>query len=237
MKRSGFASVLAWLWLALPGSAGLPKLIKKDKPPEPSALDRYIEEATRTGSAGPPASPGSIWTPASRLTDLGRDVRASQLNDTLTVLVSESVSAAASGVTKTSRQSSTSNSITALAGITKAAGPWANLAGVSGNSKLDGEGQTTRQTGLTTTLAARVTRVLPNGFLVIEGAKDLQINSEHQTVLVRGVVRPEDLSPGNLIQSSRVTQLEVRVNGKGVVNDVVRRPNFLYRALLGLLPF
>jgi flagellar L-ring protein precursor FlgH len=31
--------------------------------------------------------------------------------------------------------------------------------------------------------------------------------------------------------------MEIRVNGKGVVSDVVRRPNFLYRLLLGLLPF
>ena len=31
--------------------------------------------------------------------------------------------------------------------------------------------------------------------------------------------------------------LEVRINGKGVVNDAVRRPFFLYRMLLGLLPF
>jgi len=31
--------------------------------------------------------------------------------------------------------------------------------------------------------------------------------------------------------------MEIQVNGKGVVADAVRRPNFLYRMLLGLLPF
>jgi hypothetical protein len=29
----------------------------------------------------------------------------------------------------------------------------------------------------------------------------------------------------------------VHINGKGVVNDAVRRPFFLYRLLLGLMPF
>jgi len=29
----------------------------------------------------------------------------------------------------------------------------------------------------------------------------------------------------------------LKINGKGVVNDVIHRPNFLYRILLGLLPF
>ncbi|HKW98412.1 MAG TPA: flagellar basal body L-ring protein FlgH [Bryobacteraceae bacterium] len=228
--------VIAVAAAALPCPARGPKL-KKDKPSEPTALDRYIEDAMR--SAPPPtgASPGSIWTPASRLTDLGRDVRANQVDDMITVLVAEHASAVATGATKTSRQSTATNNIAALAGVTRATGPWANLANLSGNSKLDGEGSTTRQTDLTTTLAARVTHVLPNGYLVIEGAKDLQVNAERQTVVVRGVVRPEDLSPGNVVLSSHIAQLEVHINGKGVVNDAVRRPMFLYRLLLGILPF
>jgi flagellar L-ring protein precursor FlgH len=63
------------------------------------------------------------------------------------------------------------------------------------------------------------------------------VNSEHQEVLVRGVIRPIDLSPDNQVGSDRLAQLEVRINGKGVVNDAVRRPFILYRLLLGLLPF
>lgn len=221
---------------ALPCAARGPKL-KKDKSSEPTPLDRYIEEAMRNAPPPNGASPGSIWTPSSRLIDLGRDVRATQVDDMVTVLVAEHASAVATGATKTSRQSTAAYQVNALAGVTRATGPWANLANASGNNKLDGEGSTTRQTDLTTTLAARVTHVLPNGYLVIEGAKDLQVNSEHQTVVVRGVVRPEDLSPGNVVLSNHIAQLEVHINGKGVVNDAVRRPMFLYRLLLGLLPF
>jgi flagellar L-ring protein precursor FlgH len=50
-------------------------------------------------------------------------------------------------------------------------------------------------------------------------------------------VRPTDLLSDNTVRSDRLAQLEVRVNGKGVVGDAIRRPNFLYRILLGLLPF
>ena len=56
-------------------------------------------------------------------------------------------------------------------------------------------------------------------------------------VSVRGVIRPADLSPGNVISSNQIAQMEVKVNGKGVVNDAVKRPFILYRLLLGLLPF
>jgi flagellar L-ring protein FlgH len=31
--------------------------------------------------------------------------------------------------------------------------------------------------------------------------------------------------------------VEIKIDGKGVVNDSVRRPNIIYRILLGLLPF
>jgi flagellar L-ring protein precursor FlgH len=108
---------------------------------------------------------------------------------------------------------------------------------LGGSQSLDGEGATTRETTLTTTLSARVAGVLPNGYLVLEGTKALVVNSESQVVTVRGVARPFDVGPGNLVRSDRLAQLEVRINGKGVVGDAVRRPNFLYRLLLGLLPF
>lgn len=224
--------------VAFPCLARAPKADKKGKPPELSPLDRYVQEAMRgSSSAAPVPSPGSIWTPTGRLTDLGRDLRSTQVDDLVTVVVAEHASAASTGVTKTQRQSTTTNSIASLAGITRATGPWANLANLSGNTQLDGQGQTSRQTDLTTTVTARVTHVLPNGYLVVEGAKDVQINSERQNVIVRGVVRPADLSPGNIVSSTSLAQLEVHINGKGVVNDAVRRPNFLYRLLLGLMPF
>src|SRR5205085_4664030 len=128
--------------LLFPCSAGITKMLKKDKPPEPTPLDRYIEEAMKSAAAStvPFSSPGSIWTPASRLTDLGRDLRASDVDDLVTVLVVEHASAAAKGVTKTQRQSSTNNSISGLAGITRKTGPRANLAKLSGTTQLDGQG-------------------------------------------------------------------------------------------------
>jgi flagellar L-ring protein precursor FlgH len=56
-------------------------------------------------------------------------------------------------------------------------------------------------------------------------------------ITVRGVVRPADLSPDNVVQSENIAQLEVSVNGKGVVGDAIRRPFFLYRLLMQVLPF
>jgi flagellar L-ring protein precursor FlgH len=134
---------------------------KKPHVPQPTDLDRYVADAKARSSEAASASPGSIWLPGSRLADAARDVRASQVDDLVTIVVAEQASAVTSGTTKTQRTSSTKNSITALAGVTKSTGPWANLANVSGNTQLDGQGTTSRTTTLSTTLTARVIYVLP----------------------------------------------------------------------------
>jgi flagellar L-ring protein precursor FlgH len=195
------------------------------------------EAEARRSAESAATTPGSIWLSGSRLADAARDVRASQVDDVLTVVVAEQASAVTTGNTKTARTSTTKNSITALAGITKTTGALANLANVSGDTELNGQGTTSRTTTLSTTLTARVIHVLPNGALVVEATKDIQINSERQVITVRGVVRAADIDPTNSVQSNRLGELEVRVNGKGVVGDAIKRPFFLYRLLLGLMPF
>jgi len=210
---------------------------KKPATPTASPLDRYVIDARARSLEAPAPPPGGIWAPGSRLADGARDMKASQIDDMITVLVVESASAVAKGTTKTARASSTKNTVGALAGITKAAGPLANLAGVSGDTQLSGEGATSRDVVISTTLTARVSAVLPNGAMLVEATKDVEVNSERQTIIVRGIVRPADVASDNTVRSDRLGQLEVRVNGRGVVGDAIRRPFILYRILLGLLPF
>jgi flagellar L-ring protein precursor FlgH len=211
---------------------------KKAKPPEPSLLEQYIRSASEPGDReAATIAPGAIWTPSARLTDLGRDLRASQVDDVVTVLVSETVNAVATGASTTERASSANASISSLAGKKSTVGALANLAGLSGDQKLNGTGTTSRGATLTATLTARVVKVLPGGMLLLEGDKSIQVNSEQQVITVRGIVRTADISTANTVLSTQVADMEIRVNGKGVVGDAVRRPNLLYRILLGVLPF
>jgi flagellar L-ring protein precursor FlgH len=211
---------------------------KKAAKKEPSPLDRYISEAEgRSALTHTADSPGSLYSQTGIFSDLARDPRARQLDDIVTVVVLDRASAIAKGVTNTSRKSSTDQNVGSFLGKTNPLGKWANLASTSGQTQIQGQGQTSRETTLTTTVSARVTHVLPNGNLVLEGQKTVSVSSEQQTVTVRGVIRPSDIGPGNTVRSDQLAQLEVRVNGKGVVGDAIRRPFILYRILLGLLPF
>ena len=185
--------------------------------------------------APPPAPSGS---PGSRLADAARDVRASQLDDLLTIVVAEQASAVTSGTTKTQRTSSAKNSRhRARRASPKRSARWPTSPDCRGDTQLAGQGTTSRRHHLEHHADRARLHVLPNGALLVEATKDVQINSERQTITVRGIVRPADIDADNSVRSNRLGQLEVRVNGKGVVGDAIKRPFFLYRLLLGLLPF
>ena len=231
--------VLASAWAPAHVQAQIPKKLEKllKKNPEPSALDQYVQAAHRRAAEAGVESPGSLYSGPAILADMAIDVRARNIDDVVTVVVNEQASAVSTGATQTSRASSASSAVTSVAGTLPAAGKLANLANSNTTIALNGSGTTSRTTTLTTTVTARVADVLPNGYLVIEGHRTILVNSENQVVTIRGVVRPADLSNLNTVASSSVAQMELKIDGRGVVNDAIRRNNFLYRLLLGILPF
>jgi flagellar L-ring protein precursor FlgH len=231
-RNTGLVLACATLWLSIPLFAAK---AQKDAAPTlpPSPIDQMLQDATPDRSAM--ASNGSIYSMSGSLADLSMDFRATKVGDVVTIVVSEQASANAQGTTTTKRTSGAQGSVTSLFG--PRTGALSNLMNTSSQQQLQGTGQTSRQATVSTTLSARVIKVLPNGNLIVEGAKAVAINSEFQTVSLRGIVRPIDIGPDNSIASNRVADLEVRINGKGVVNDAIHRPNMLYRILLGILPF
>lgn len=222
----------------LTGSAMAGKMkLKLTKDPQPSALDQYISQAHRTAAAAAAESPGSIWLNTAALSELSSDLRARNVDDILTIVVNEQASAVSTGNVKTSRSSSANANASSSLLTPSAVGKLGNIVTLGSNASLNGTGTTSRTTTLTTTVTARVVDVLPNGYLVVEGSKSILVNSENQVITLRGVVRPNDLTTTNQVQSGSVGQMELKINGKGVVNDSIHRPNFLYRLLMGVLPF
>ena len=208
----------------------------KKEPPE-SALDQTLKQlAAAQGTERQTLQPGSVWTPNSLFSDLASDLRARRVGDIVTILVQEKASAVSSGTSKTQRNSTLQASVTAAAGITRPTGALANLAKAGTTHSLDGQGATTRATTLSATISAVVTQVLPNGSLVIQGTKNVKINSENQVLALRGLVRPVDLDTTNTVSSDRVAQMDLQVNGKGIVGDQVKQPFILYRLLMDILP-
>ena len=200
------------------------------------SIAAYIEESRRATQVYGP-SQGSLYSANSYLAETARDPRAATIGDLVTIRVSEQASALASGSTQTSRDNERDYSIASLLGQPAALGALTNLLGSSGSRSLQGQGSTSRSTNVTATITVRVTHVMPNGNLIIEGAKDIAINSERQQVWLRGAIRQTDLQPDNSVTSDRVAMMDLRVNGKGVVNASIKRPNILARIIGHVLPF
>ncbi len=212
-----------------PGIAG------KTTPPE-EALKAYIERV-RAQQAAEVRTSGSIWSAEGRLVRLGTDAKAFRLHDVVSIVVSESLAASTDGGVKNSRASNASSGLTGLLGKLKTANNLQNLLGMTAASGLTAQGQSTTNSSLTTTFGAEVVDVLPNGMLVVQATRQLPFSQQTQLIKLRGLVRPEDVSALNQVLSTAMTDLELEVTGKGIVNDSTYRQNPVVRFLEKLLVF
>jgi flagellar L-ring protein precursor FlgH len=203
------------LLLALCAACSLPErqnpnLLKSELP--------HIPEAVPTG----PLSEGSLWQGRSMVGDL----RASRLNDLITIQISENTNAISQANTTTSKAGTNSYDVPLMMPTAESAS----------NSAFKGSGTTGRSATFTTTVTARVVKVLNNGNLILEGARDIQINNETQRLYVAGLVDPRMLNAGNTIRSSQVSDLRIGYGGVGIIDETLK-PGVISRLLNFIWPF
>jgi len=226
--------VFALLALLIPEAVAWPR--KKKDAVKPDPLADYIRRMGG-GAASPAASSlGSLWVDNGRLANLVADYKASRVGDLVTINVSQNLSSTNTGNVATARTYAASSGITALAGHISTSGV-ANVFSPNSSQALNGKAQATSTTALSTTLTGRVAAVLPTGTLVVEAERQIMMNEQRETVIVRGLVRPGDLDATNTVVSNSVGNLEVEVKGKGVISDGTRQPNVVVRWLVKILGF
>jgi flagellar L-ring protein precursor FlgH len=213
-------------------------LLKDRKKPGPAStsLDDYLKRV-RDAGAEAPATTGSLWVSSGPLANLGSDYKARWPGDLIVVQLVDTFSAATSGENNTSRTFSTQSGVTGLLGKIGASNALQNMFNANSTTALDGKGASTMSSSLNLSLSGRVVDVLPNGVLVIEAVRDFTVGNDRQTVTLRGLVRPGDVSTGNTVLSTQVTSVELSIKGKGAVADATARPNAVVRLLLKVLSF
>jgi len=207
----------------------------KPTPPE-EALHAYVEHV-RAQQAAEVKTMGSIWSPEGRLVRLGTDAKAARLHDVLSIVVTESLAASTDGQVKNARASTANSGLTSLFGLLKTSNVLQNLVGMTASSGLAAQGQSTTNSSLATTFGGEVVDVLPNGMLVVQATRQLTFSQQTQVIKLRGLVRPEDVNNQNQVLSTDMTDLELEVTGKGIVNDSTYRQNIVVRLLEKLLVF
>jgi flagellar L-ring protein precursor FlgH len=176
----------------------------------------YLNTARRIAAES--AAPDTRW-----MSELYADTRARAVNDLVTIHVIESVSGGGRADANVGKQSSIS------AGLDAFGHSPGELSAGFGTS-FEGGGSTARASELSAVLTARVAEVLPNGNLVLEGVREIDINGERQIIVLTGVVRPFDIGPHNVVPSTAIGQMRIRYFGRGVIRDNLQ-PGWLVRFL------
>lgn len=199
-------------------------------------LAEYVERVSAKAPDAFPRTPGSLWNDSGRLANMVADYKAERVGDLVTISVAQNLSASSTGNVSTNRSFSANSGITALPGHLKTSGV-ANLFSPNSTQVLSGKAQATTQNSLSTTLTGRVAAVLPSGTLVVEAERQITMNNQHETVILRGLVRPGDLDATNTVASNHVGNLEVEVKGKGIVSEGTRPPNPIIKWILRIVGF
>lgn len=224
---------LAIAALALGGATGL--LQAQTQSPTPAGsndnydelFQRYLQEA-RDAKPAAPEIQAWAW-----MSVLALDHRARSLNDLVTIRVIENITGQGTADSALTKDSTGSVALSKLFGLEKklpsAADPTALVAAKTGTD-FKGTGTTNRTGILTAQMTARVSDLLPNGDLVVEGVREIEINGDRQIVVLSGVVRPVDIDQNNVVLSTQIGQLRIRYFGRGLMKDNLK-PGWLVRVL------
>jgi flagellar L-ring protein precursor FlgH len=185
------------------------------------AFEHYLETARKV--AATPATPwmGSLFT----------GLRARSVNDLVTINVVERIAASGQADSNLNKSSNVNASTGRIFGVDPKFADFFDptaLARFQASSDFKGGGATTRNGELSAVLTARVSEVLPNGDLVLEGVREVDINGDKQMVVMTGVVRPSDIGPGNVVPSTAVGQMRIKYYGNGLIKDNLS-PGWLVR--------
>ena len=152
------------------------------------------------------------------------DKRGAGVGDILTIVVQENTTANKSNETKTERQSSLNAAITSFL-YSPAASGFLTKGGTmpaiqySSDHKHDGTGAINNSESIVAHVAVRIVDSLPNGNFVVEGKRETSFGGERQTIILRGVVRSDDVASDNTVLSYNVADATIQIIGKGTVTD------------------
>ena len=161
------------------------------------------------------------------------DRRANRVGDIVTIRLEESTSSSKSAETSYNKSSDSSIEEPNLFG---------NLvddltSGFGSDNEFNGEAESDQSNSLRGTISAVIAEVLPNGLLVVQGEKWLNLNKGEEYIRISGLVRPEDVDGFNTVSSLRLADARIAYSGTGTFADS-NEAGWLSRFFLSpLMPF
>ena len=195
-----------------------------------------ISTATRIVLVGPPGSKRKeiALGLTAHFSEEGKDFQCISVGDLITIDVAERSSLAASQNSVRNRQLEVENAVTqflyANSGFGKHKG---GLPGtqIATQQSSQGGGTIANTQELKGRVSVVVIDVLPNGVLVLEGARIVTFSGESYYAVLKGMVRQEDIGFGfkdglryrNIVSSQYIADAQIEFVAKGSLNDAQKQ--------------
>lgn len=161
---------------------------------------------------------------------LFEDPIARQVGDILTILLTEKTDAKKKAATDLGKDAKNKGSVaTNTSGLSTS--PWSAELELSADREFDGNGKSEQSNSLKGGISVVVSEVLPNGNLLVGGEKWITLNQGNEYIRISGIVRPEDIQPGNTVSSLLVADARISYGGTGSVAET-NKPGWLTRFFL-----
>jgi flagellar L-ring protein precursor FlgH len=106
----------------------------------------------------------------------------------------------------------------------------------SSNRKFDGKAEFSSERDFVDRMTVSIVDVFPNGNLLVEGTRRRVVSGEERLLRVSGLVRPQDIGPGNIVESQFIANFQVSYDGKGTESKFTNQ-GWLSRAVNRVWPF
>jgi flagellar L-ring protein precursor FlgH len=185
---------------------------------KPIADDPYYAPVYPEDNTTPLVPTGSIYS-NNRATPLFSDLKAHRIGDIVTIQLVESTQAKKSAGNQIAKGSNlTVNPLTAAGSNVTINGKSLDL-GYSDSMDTKRSADTAQSNSLSGEISANVIQVLGNGNLVVRGEKWITINNGDEFIRITGIVRPQDITTENTVQSPRVANARIQYSGTGTFAD------------------
>jgi flagellar L-ring protein precursor FlgH len=184
---------------------------------------KYVEQMPSLNNDIPQNNPGSLFTNGDNLFS---DTKAMKVNDIVTVIITEEVKQSSQASKKLSEANADTGglfdgnfggslNVFGKSYAVKKTGISLNLPTMNSNRSFQGSGTQQRNELFQTTISARIVKVLQNGNYFIMGSREIYVDGQKQIIQISGVIRPQDISADNTIDSKYISDAKIAYKTEG----------------------
>jgi flagellar L-ring protein precursor FlgH len=167
---------------------------------------------------------GIQQTLLAQINSLYSDVRARQVGDVLTVLISESTSGSSISKNNSSHNSGFDLKASASGSIAASNPSFGGSAGIG--SDYAGQNGAEQKDKLLGMVTVRIMEITENGTLKIEGERNLEVNGEETMIHIKGFVRVRDISTENRVYSYNIADAEITYRQDAITDIFMKSGQF-----------